>query len=175
MSEQYDAYLRTHTDAVEKAAAWMAENLDIVKELPRSEIDFFSFVALVHDESKWSEDEYDAYDEYFYGNADEDAFNRAWLHHIHRNKHHWQHWLLMNDDGKYRDPGKVVPLEMPKVFALEMVADWWSFSWVSGNLSGMFDWYAEHKDNMIIHEKTREYVEAVLDEIRERIGEVDGE
>lgn len=169
MSEQYDAYLRTHIDAVRKAAKWMTENLEIVKELPRSDINFFLFVVQLHDGSKRSVCEYDAYDNYFYGDGDEDAFNRAWLHHIHHNKHHWQHWLLVNDDGKYRDPGKVVPLEMSKVCALEMVADWWSFSWVSGNLLGVFDWYAEHKDNMILHEKTREYVESVLDEIRERI------
>lgn len=25
-------------------------------------------------------------------------FNRAWLLHIHRNPHHWQHWVLINDD-----------------------------------------------------------------------------
>ncbi|MFR1480703.1 MAG: DUF5662 family protein [Hydrogeniiclostridium mannosilyticum] len=29
------------------------------------------------------------------------AFQRAWLLHIHRNPHHWQHWVLINDD-----PGK---------------------------------------------------------------------
>lgn len=169
MSEQYDAYLHTHYSAVEMAAAWMAESLNAVKELPYDEYFYFLYNARNHDQSKWSKDEYDAYDKYFYGDADEDAFNRAWLHHIHNNPHHWQHWLLMNDDGKYRDPGKMIPLEMPKVYALEMIADWWSFSWVSGNLSGMFDWYEEHKDNIILHEKTREYVESVLDEIRERI------
>src|SRR5688572_29402107 len=27
------------------------------------------------------------------------AFDKAWLHHQHRNPHHWQHWLLREDDG----------------------------------------------------------------------------
>lgn len=27
-------------------------------------------------------------------------FNIAWLKHIHRNPHHWQYWILLNDNGK---------------------------------------------------------------------------
>ncbi len=166
MSKQYDEYLREHIGGVRKAAQWMKDNLAITKELSRKECVKFDYNVIRHDFSKYDSEEYDAYDAYFYGDKDVEAFNRAWLHHIHNNPHHWQHWLLMNDDGKYRDPDKVIPLEMPKVYALEMVADWWSFSWRSGNLTEMFDWYEEHKDNIILHPNTRRYVEGVLDEIR---------
>ena len=60
-----------------------------------------------HDQSKYDEEEYEAYDDYFYGKEgkDEDdiavidnAFDYAWLHHIHHNPHHWQYWVLVNDD-----------------------------------------------------------------------------
>ena len=78
----------------------------------------------------------------------------------------------MNDDGKCRDPSKVVALEMPKVYALEMVADWWSFSWKSGNLFEIFEWYDEHREHIILHERTREYVEHILDVIEEHLGGV---
>ena len=169
MSKEYDDYLNEHIGAVRNAAAWMADNLGIVRDMTAEEQYTFDYAAQLHDESKWGVAEYGPYDAYFYGERDEEAFNRAWLHHIHSNSHHWQHWLLMNDDGKYRDPDKVIPLEMPRVCALEMVADWWSFSWRSGNLEEVFGWYEEHKDNIILQPKTREFVESVLDEIHERL------
>lgn len=166
MSKQYDEYLHEHIENVNKAARWIRKNIGDVVGLDEGHMIDFMMHAHYHDDSKFSITEYGPYDAYFYGEKDEDAFNRAWLHHIHENPHHWQHWLLMNDDGKYRDPAKVVPLEMPKVYALEMVADWWSFSWRSGNLTEVFDWYEEHKDNIILHPNTRSYVEYVLAEIR---------
>ena len=168
MSKEYDEYLREHIDAVRKAAEWIVENLETVGDFYKSE---FMFRVSMHDDSKWNIWEYGPYDAYFYGNGNKDDFNRAWLRHIHNNPHHWQHWLLMNDDGKLGDPGKVVAIEMPKVYALEMVADWWSFSWRAGNLEDVFDWYEEHRDNIILHPKTREFVESVLDEIREKLAD----
>lgn len=169
MSKEYDIYLREHINNVCKAALWMSDNLETVHRLNSVERDAFLVAVSDHDRSKYSSDEYDAYDDYFYGEKDEDAFNRAWLHHIHNNQHHWQHWLLMNDDGKYRDPDKVIPLEMPKHCALEMVADWWSFSWKTGNLHEVFDWYEDHKDKIVLHPNTRQFVESVLEEIREKL------
>lgn len=169
MSKEYDEYLSKHVDGVLNAADWMFRNLNVFDGMTDEEAWAFRNAVSYHDGSKYLPEEYDAYDAYFYGEKDDDAFNRAWLHHIHNNPHHWQHWLLMNDDGKYRDPDKVIALEMPRVYALEMVADWWSFSWRSGNLNEVFGWYEEHRDFIILHPKTREYVESVLDEIRERL------
>lgn len=169
MSKQYDKYLMTHIALVGKAARWMADNLAAVEDLTDEDVGAFLDNAADHDTSKFGMVEYGPYDAYFYGTPNEDAFNVAWLHHIHHNPHHWQYWLLMNDDGKYRDPGKVIPIEMPKIYALEMVADWWSFSWKSGDLTEMFGWYEDHKDCIILHPSTREYVESVLDEIRELV------
>ena len=173
MSKEYNDYLREHISAVNKASLWMADNLSAVDELTDDEQDAFLHNVNCHDQSKYEENEYGPYDDYFYGEPDEEAFNYAWIHHIHANPHHWQHWILMNDDGKYRDPSKVFPLEMPKVYALEMVADWWSFSWRSGNLMGMFDWYDEHREHIILHQRTREFVESVLGEIRDLVGDSD--
>lgn len=46
------------------------------------------------------------------------AFNAAWLRHIHRNPHHWQHHIL------HEDSGKVFVLVPEAALAYEMVADW---------------------------------------------------
>ena len=161
MSKQYDEYLEGHIAAVRQAGKWMLDNLPSLEDLEQGDILEFCANIATHDASKRCEEEYGPYDAYFYGEKDEDAFNRAWLHHIHNNKHHWQHWLLVNDDGKFGDGSKIV--------ALEMVADWWSFSWRSGNLEEVFDWYEEHKDGIILHPDTRAFVESVLDEIREKV------
>ena len=32
-------------------------------------------------------------------------------------------------------------LEMPYDYIIEMICDWWSFSWQSGNLYEIFKWY----------------------------------
>ncbi len=94
--------------------------------------------GLMHDMSKFLPSEFFAYANYFYGyypeklNAYEKTyhselktkkdveieFNIAWNHHQKRNKHHWQYWLLKEDDGKLLSVG------MPKKYLKEML---WSF------------------------------------------------
>lgn len=170
MSKEYDDYLKSHIDAVRNAVDWMVENnVGDVRNL-RGGLVAARLVsnAQAHDESKFLIEEYEPYDAYFYGERDEGAFDVAWLHHIHVNPHHWQHWLLYEDENN----GKPKPLEMPKEHALEMVADWWSFSWRSGNLREVFGWYGEHRDRIVLHPNTRKYVESVLGEINEKLGAV---
>jgi hypothetical protein len=120
----------------------------------------------LHDASKYTDEEYKAYDDYFYGiktKKVKNDFDYAWLHHIHQNPHHWQHWVLINDeDGTYA-------LEMPENYVIEMISDWWSFSHKTGNLSEIFEWYKSHKKNMILHENTRKLVEEILDKIKKEL------
>lgn len=163
----YDIYLEGHMKSVHKAAKWMWDHY-LIPHMP----DFSQFEDLRifdHDISKYSPEEYSAYDDYFYhkeGKDEDDiavidsAFDYAWLHHIHANPHHWQHWVLIGDD----DGPKA--LEMPKRYVYEMIADWWSFSWKSGNLKEIFDWYDNHKEKMVLHENTRNLVEELLNKIK---------
>ena len=57
---------------------------------------------------------------------------------------------------------------MPKNRVIEMICDWWSFSWKSGNLGEIFDWYEKHKD-MKLHENTRKFVEDILGKMKEEL------
>ena len=159
MSYLYDEYLHDHIKGVKDALAWMMEH----KIVP---IDVITLVDIQdHDLSKYSSEEYKAYDDYFYGNKSSkvvEAFNYAWLHHIHNNPHHWQYWVLKHDD----EPEEV--LEMPERYVYEMVADWWSFSWKSKNLYSIFDWYEKHK-GMVLHENTRKLVENTLEKIKKEL------
>lgn len=54
--------------------------------------------GLIHDWSKFLPSEWFSYVGYFYGEKDEAAFDLAWLLHQKRNPHHWQ-WWVMNEDN----------------------------------------------------------------------------
>lgn len=169
MSVAYDLYLEQHKGNVRKAFEWIRENLPDV--IPGDGTDYEHQICFAHDTSKSESDEYYAYDRYFYGNNRSyqvvQDFNHAWLNHIHRNPHHWQHWVLINDE-----PGEGMKvLEMPPVYIFEMICDWWAFSWNSGNLYEIFDWYDEHKDYMKLGVKTRTTVDDILSKIREKLEE----
>ena len=159
MSQEYTSYITAHVNNVQKAADWLYDHNIIPDRLSLG----------LHDVSKYQAEEYKAYDDYFYGTKTkevEEAFNYAWLHHIHSNPHHWQYWVLKHDD----EPEEA--LEMPEQYVYEMIADWWSFSHKTGNLREIFGWYEKHK-GMVLHEKTRKLVEDILDKIKKELDKED--
>lgn len=120
MSYQYDQYLQQHKTNVKRGYDWLRTNMPWIFE---GKPDSAFQTEFSHDASKSNPDEYEAYDAYFYGgnrsHAIVEAFNQAWLLHIHRNPHHWQYWVLHNDDP---DEGEVV-LEMPFNYIIEMICE----------------------------------------------------
>lgn len=170
MSAEYNDYLNNHISMVSKGFHWFIDNLP--KVFDGISINMMESQINAHDDSKWWEEEYEAYDNYFYGNKTEEvkeAFDLAWLHHQHNNPHHWQHWLLREDDGKTK------ALPMPKEYCLEMIFDWWAFSWKSGKLTEIFDWYANNKKKMVLHPDTLEIVEKTLTLLRNKLEETTSE
>lgn len=170
MSIQYDRYLENHKANVKKGFDWLQENLP---ELIKGDFNYEWQIGFGHDHSKKEPDEYDAYDAYFYGGNRSYAvvqdFRRAWLMHIHRNPHHWQHWILINDDP---GEGEIV-MDMPYNYIVEMICDWWAFSWNKGKLTEIFVWYDEHKKYMKFSDKTRATVETILAKIKEKMDSLD--
>lgn len=163
MSARYNEYIHEHQNSVKMAFDWLLKNTSGIT----SEDVWNKASELIdkHDMSKYSEDEYQAYDQYFYGNKSYQAtvdFEQAWNLHIHRNPHHWQYWVLIHDD-----PNKPYTyLPMPSEYIIEMICDWWSFSWRNGNLYEIYSWYEEHKTTMKLDVGTRETVEMILEIIK---------
>ncbi len=131
--------------------------------------------GLMHDLSKFLPDEWFPYADYFYGEYNsfneiphdfryyvktkesvKEAFDLAWLKHIHRNKHHWQYWILRNDDGPRE------ALEMPDKYLKEMLCDWIGAGKAITGKNDLKIWYAKNKDKMTLHPNTRSKVEEVL-------------
>lgn len=142
---------------------------------------------LVHDLSKFSRAEWGPYVDYFYGPAlpedrpwddfwvasavhgtartrRQEAFDLAWLHHQRVNPHHWQYWLLKEDEGGLK------PLEMPAHYVYEMVADWVGVGLALGKgWENILEWYDSAKDKMILEPSTRSIVEMLVAKIRNRV------
>lgn len=166
MSYQYDEYLKRHKAGVEAAYMWLCDNTG------ECNLNTGNLIR-VHDASKTDAEEYNAYDAYFYGNNRShkvmEDFNRAWLHHIHHNPHHWQYWVLLEDDPS---TGKdYICLDMPIDYIIEMICDWWSFSFANGDLYEIFNWYDTHKKTMKLSSNTRKTVERYLDTIKTTLDE----
>lgn len=129
--------------------------------------------ALLHDWSKFLPSEWGPYVRYFYGpnqfngrHRPEDApdwFNRAWLYHQRRNRHHWQYWLLRLDTGR------VVPMRMPDTYVHEMVSDWVGAGLAQGKGLDVHDWYETNKEHMLLHDDTRFLVEIDLALLRLKV------
>jgi len=123
---------------------------------------------LIHDWSKMSRAEWSAYVRSFYGKQGRTpevraAFDAAWLHHQHRNPHHWQHWLLREDDG----PTKALP--MPPKLVREMVADWMG---AGRAITGQWEvgkWYAANASKIVLADETRAEVAAILEAVSCRV------
>ena len=182
LDNQYNQYLDQHIGNVQQGYDWLKENLpEILSEDNYvHETSYYGELDEIieqHDKSKYNKIpnaenyydlacEWDAYNDYFYGEKTpevESSFNKAQLAHIHANPHHWQHQLLQHDDEGLE------ALEMPYVFTIEMICDWWSFSWKSDNLYEIFDWYDKHRSSIIFNSKTREVVQSILDKIKEKL------
>lgn len=116
-----------------------------------------------HDNSKFSDDELVPYAKrFFLPNGEElykEEFDRAWLHHIHNNPHHWNYWVLV--DGK----NEITALEMPKIYVYEMICDWLSFSIKKGDLTEIKSFYEKKRNEYIFHPNTRKLVEEIIDTI----------
>ena len=133
--------------------------------------------GITHDLSKFRPSEFIPYARFFYGNYPslkdvhgdprnrvsrwkedvERDFDFAWLLHQKRNDHHWQWWILPEDDGGT----KILP--MSRDARLELIADWIGAGMAISGRKDPWPWYQENKDKMQLHPDTREAIETVLD------------
>lgn len=133
---------------------------------------------LVHDLSKFRPDEWGPYAEWFYGydggswhvamkhcegcRIDSErrqvAFLEAFLRHLHRNPHHWQHWVLTPD--AVDRPARA--FAMPERYVREMVADWEGAGRAITGRVETATWYATRGPRDKLHPDTRALVEDLL-------------
>lgn len=91
--------------------------------------------------------------------------------HIHRNPHHWQYLVLIDDDAKEG----TICIEMPYEYIIEMICDLWSFSWIKGDLFEIFTLYENNKSHIKLHNNTRRIVEEILERMHKILMEVEND
>jgi len=132
--------------------------------------------GIFHDLSKFLPDEWIAYANYFYGkdaeehwkkrregkgyykpyNTGDQKFDFCWLLHQKRNDHHWQWWVLPEDDGG------LFALPMKKRAIIEMICDWRGAGRAQGYKDNTPEWYAKNKKHQKMHHLTRQFLENKL-------------
>ena len=133
--------------------------------------------GLVHDLSKFRPSEWFPYAGYFYApdgkpregvrvnsagyykptDIGDAAFELGVLAHRHRNKHHWQWWVQLEDNGWTK------VLQMPIKYVEEMICDWMGAERAQGFGRDIRPWYEKNKDKMKMHPVTQYDVGLFLD------------
>jgi hypothetical protein len=129
---------------------------------------------IVHDWTKFTPAEWTPYVNRFFGNGgykpspnskgynhqlnkgQNTAFDEAWKHHWQNNPHHPEYW----------NKGTDVAIYMPVTYTREMVADWCGAGFAQGK-PDIMGWY-QANDRLVIHERTRQLVEHVLNEAQRK-------
>ena len=157
--EEYKNYIIEHKERVKQFADWLVENLPELFD--GCDVDMFYDIIEEHDESKFSEEEFEPYAQKFYGPQDINGkpldyvpgYDDAWLHHYMNNEHHPEYW-----DGE----------DMPFIYILEMLCDWGSFSIDKGDLHELSKYYydnAKEDKEKNLSDATKEIIEEILSKI----------
>jgi hypothetical protein len=88
-------------------------------------------------------------------------FDRAWLMHQKRNKHHWSYWVMPGYDGGMKC------IDMPTRYIKEMICDWRGAGraqgTADGSLQGARDYYLKNRERMMMSQETRMITERLLE------------
>lgn len=153
--KEYMLYISEHISNVKlaytKYANKLCNTLNVSPILLAMNID-------VHDKSKYSDEEFEAYRNYFYPctdeEKDEDAFNKAWEHHYTVNPHHPQYWQD-KITGEIKD--------MSPLAIAEMLIDWEAMKIKFGG--NTYDYYIKERDKKPFSDNTKAILDKVVKEI----------
>lgn len=158
-AKNYKRYVDEHIENVNKAfsefgpALCKALSIDLGRLKEMIEI---------HDQSKYSEEEFEGYRKYFYPTHLEDsedlnkyAFDLAWNHHVKNNPHHPEFWVRQDEDT-----GELIPEDMPNTFIAEMLLDWQAMGYKFGD--NAYQYWNSDKCKKFLSPATREKVESVI-------------
>lgn len=150
--DEYKTYVIDHKKRVSQFADWLKENLPELFE--NIDVELFDEMIEEHDESKFSDEEFEPYAQHFYGDKKNSfEFDQAWEHHYTNNEHHPEYW-----NGE----------DMPYIYILEMLCDWGSFSIEKKDFKELSDYYfnkARDDEEKNLSENTKEIIEEILKKI----------
>ena len=150
--KEYLEYVNAHKERVKEFSIWLLTNCPDLFE--GVDIEVFNDLIKEHDDSKFSEEEFEPYAQKWFGDGKKTfEYEEAWKHHWMNNEHHPEYWL-----GE----------DMPYIYILEMICDWGSFSIASGNMKELSDFYytkAKDDPEKNLSDATKEIIEDILSHI----------
>jgi hypothetical protein len=157
---EYKQYILDHKNKVKQVADWLKTNCpEVFKGVSLAS---FDDCIRKHDDSKFSEPEFEAYAKFWAEDSDDYSwdpeYDEAVEHHWQVNEHHPEHWF---------------GADMPLLYILEMICDWGSFSIGKGNFEELFDFYyeeAQYDDEKDLSPKTKKIIEDILSKIKKAGG-----
>ena len=154
----YIKYIVEHKKNIEKAFEEMRENSLIFQRYDDDILNALWERVLIHDESKYSEEEFIPYRKNFFPiNAEEKEnnksdFDKAWEHHWKNNSHHWQY--RKNKTSFNKDNREEV------LDVLENVLDWMAMGYKFNDRP--YQYYENNKNNIILCDDERKYLEDLI-------------
>ena len=161
--EEYMEYIKDHINNVHKAFENMYKIKDKFEDIDRDDIsDAIESVKEkgiinIHDESKYSDEEFDAYRRYFYSIDDkekeesEEDFKLAWKHHYENNPHHPEYWIK---DGE--------SVDMKIEYIVEMACDWIAMCYTKGGTALKYLEDNREEKQKVMTENTMNILETIL-------------
>ena len=150
--KEYKDYVVAHKERVEEYSTWLLSNCPDLFE--GVDVEDFKELIKEHDESKFSEEEFEPYAKKWHlDGIKTPEYEAAWEHHYMNNEHHPEYW-----DGK----------DMPYIYILEMICDWGSFSLKSGNMKELSEFYynkAINDPEKNLSNATKEIIEDIISRI----------
>jgi len=157
-NREYLAYIKNHKENVVRAWDMIVEKLP--NEIFVQDIALKNRIServLLHDNSKYSDDEFGAYRQYFYPSSGEtknrEVFLIGWNHHFHNNDHHWEFWLDSKGNPLQRGEKTTETL-------IEMLCDWIAMIHVFGG--DLLVYYTENKHKIKLLPEDHEFLRSII-------------
>lgn len=128
--------------------------------------------GFMHDWSKFSPTEFGESINYYMGTHSpvtearrQNGYSKAWVHHVGKNKHHYQYWVDWNSNGP-------MPVVMPYKYVAEMICDKLSagivYSGRNYNDSEPIKYYEKERKTAVIHESVDKVLLEVFTQIENK-------
>lgn len=163
-SQEYISYIDIHRAYVKAAYNTYKDFFITYFNIPSKLENDIDKQITNHDKSKYTYNEFNAYRRYFYPTTEENNqtdkntinyFHKAWLHHIHENPHHPEHWMYYDDETN-----KLILLKIPDRYIIEMICDWVAMSKL--DIKDMIKWYTEKGSKKKMHPDTKNKVDKTI-------------
>ena len=152
--KEYELYIKEHISNVKIAWKELRQRIDIFDD---GEYYMIDELINKHDKSKYSFEEFGGYKQFFFpssnGVKNKKLFTESWNHHQKTNPHHWQYWLMYEDN-------KTIALSIPFKYIIEMLCDWLAMSIKFDNKPS--EWYKKNRSKMLIEEKTQKMIDGYI-------------